>query len=102
MIGILEWSYGFGWTDDESNNKTGDLCIMAYRKTDMEDKLKDLDNDGKKLGLKINWGKTKEMRINERDNQQLELIDKVIGRVEEFVYLVSIVSRPDGADEDTP
>lgn len=63
----------------------------------MEDKLKDLDNKEKKVDLKINWGKRKEMRINLRNNEQLELIGKVIERV----YLGRIVSKSIGTDEGT-
>jgi hypothetical protein len=36
--------------------------------------------------------KTKEIRINERDNQQMEINDKIIERIEEYVHLESIVN----------
>jgi hypothetical protein len=93
----LRW----GLTDRlEDIDFADDLCLIAHRKIDMEQKLKELENEGKKVGLKINLGKTKEMRINERDNHQLELNDKAIERVEEFLYLGSIVSKLCGTDED--
>lgn len=93
----LKW----GLTDRlEDIDFADDLCIMAHRKVDMEEKLKDLDKEGKKVGLKINQEKTKEMRVNGRDNQQLKLNGRVVERVEEFVYLGSTVSTTGGTDED--
>lgn len=47
-------------------------CELPHRSRNMQDKLKNLDNEGKKECLKINWGKTKEMRIIVRGNQQLQ------------------------------
>lgn len=47
---------------------------MAHRGRDMDFltsiiKLKHLGKEGKKVGLKLNWGKTNDMRIYVRDNR---------------------------------
>jgi hypothetical protein len=36
-----------------------DICLLSHTYTKMETKLKDLENEGKTVGLKINRGKTK-------------------------------------------
>jgi hypothetical protein len=41
-----------------------DICLLSHTFPKMETKLKDLENEGKTVGLKINCGKTKSLRIN--------------------------------------
>jgi hypothetical protein len=53
----------------------------------METKLKDLENEGKTVGLKINCGKTKSLGINTRIDRNFELDKHEIEKVDKFTYL---------------
>ena len=66
----------------------------------MEIELNDLKIEAKKVGLKINNKKTKEMRINHRNNSDLILDGRGTERVEEFCYLGSMVSQDGDALRD--
>jgi hypothetical protein len=50
-----------------------DICLLSHTFYKMETKLKDLENEGKTVGLKINCGKTKSLRINTRTFKKFEL-----------------------------
>jgi hypothetical protein len=41
-----------------------DVCLMSHRLSDVQEKMKDAEKTGKKVGLRINEIKTKVMRIN--------------------------------------
>ena len=77
-----------------------DLCLLSQRMDDMKEKLEELHEEGKKVGLKINYEKTKEIRLNTRNHQQLVVNGKIIEEVDYFKYLGSIVSKSGGTDED--
>lgn len=77
-----------------------DLCLMAHTLNDMKEKLEDLHLQGGKAGLRINFMKTKEMRINTRNNQQLVVNGQEIEQVDKFQYLGSMVTKSGGTDED--
>ena len=77
-----------------------DLCLMSHRLIDMKEKMEELSKEGKKVGLKINESKTKEMRINSKNQEELLVDGKVIEQVEQFQYLGSLVSKNGGTDED--
>ena len=77
-----------------------DLCLLSQRMDDMKEKLEELNEEGKKVGLKINYEKTKEIRLNTRNHQQLVVNGKIIEEVDYFKYLGSVVSKSGGTDED--
>ena len=66
----------------------------------MEEKLEDLSQEGRKVGLKINEHKTKEMRINSTREEGIMVNGNTIEQVEQFQYLGSIVSKKGGTEED--
>jgi hypothetical protein len=41
-----------------------DVCLLSYRLSDMQGKIKDVEKTGKKVGLRINEIKTTVMRMN--------------------------------------
>lgn len=84
----------------ESLDYADDKCELSHRFIDMKRKLDSLDNESRKVGLKINTGKTKELRINQESSQQLMLEDKPIEKVSHFQYLGSIITENGGATED--
>ncbi|XP_054279269.1 uncharacterized protein LOC128997656 [Macrosteles quadrilineatus] len=77
-----------------------DLCLIAQRYTDIQAKLSSLQREAEEVGLKINVNKTKEMTLNSRGAQVLELNGKVIEEAGSFQYLGSKVTADGGAKED--
>jgi hypothetical protein len=66
----------------------------------MAEKLRDLEDEAKLVGLKVNSGKTKLMKINTNVQNQLQVNGDDIGAVEEFTYLGSLVTRDGRVSED--
>jgi hypothetical protein len=56
LWGIRDRPEGLDFADD--------ICLMAQRFHDMEEKLTNLQEEAKRAGLNINVNKTKEMREN--------------------------------------
>uniref|UniRef100_A0A8D8XXM4 Craniofacial development protein 2 n=1 Tax=Cacopsylla melanoneura TaxID=428564 RepID=A0A8D8XXM4_9HEMI len=77
-----------------------DICFMSHKIEDMKGKIQDLKNEGRKVGLKINTSKTKEMRINCKINTPLTVDSEIIESVDQFQYLGSIVDKQGGSDID--
>jgi len=77
-----------------------DKCEMSHRLSDMEAKIADLASESSKVGLKINYKKTKEMRINSDNNRSLKLENQVIDKVSEFQYLGCVMTEDGGAEQD--
>jgi hypothetical protein len=66
----------------------------------MQEKIKDVEKTGKKVGLKINETNTKVMRINTSELKKIKINGKELEEVNEYSYLGSIVTGGGGADED--
>ncbi|XP_030756948.1 uncharacterized protein LOC115882839 [Sitophilus oryzae] len=67
----------------------------------MSQKLLRLQEEANNVGLQINVAKTKEMRSNTPNNQDLYLSNRAIERVDEFQYLGSMVHSDGGTEKDT-
>ncbi|XP_030765792.1 zinc finger protein 708-like [Sitophilus oryzae] len=78
-----------------------DLCIFSHSHSDMSQKLLRLQEEANNVGLQINVAKTKEMRSNTPNNQDLYLSNRAIERVDEFQYLGSMVHSDGGTEKDT-
>jgi hypothetical protein len=68
------------------------VCLVSHRLTDMQEKIKDVEKIGKKVGLKINETKTKIMRINTSKMEKISINCKEIEYVNEYRYLGSVVT----------
>ena len=77
-----------------------DICLLAQRFCDMEEKLKGLKEEAELVGLHININKTKGMRVNTSNMQKWRLEELEIEEVGSFVYLGSVVSESGGTEED--
>lgn len=84
----------------EDMDYADDIVLMSHSFADMQSKLDDLVNEAAKVGLKINIGKTKVMKINVRNNTPLKIGDTNLEEVDEFVYLGSTITKDGGAVED--
>jgi len=64
-----------------------DICLLAQRFCDMQEKLKRLKEEVKLVGLHIDINKTKGMRANTSNMQKFGLEETEIEDVGSFVYL---------------
>jgi hypothetical protein len=69
-----------------------DICLLSHKFVHMLDKINYLQQESIKAGLKINIGKTKEMRINAKNKNPIQ--------IDGFTYLGSNVSIDGGAAKD--
>jgi hypothetical protein len=74
-----------------------DICILAQSFKDMEAKMNDLKLETENIGMKINSHKTKEMRLNPKNE---DLGGYEIEEVNKICYLGCMVSQDGGANED--
>jgi hypothetical protein len=72
---------------------------LAQNYKDMTENLVDLNREARKVGIKINKEKTKEMLINNNNRNTFTLGGKEIENVHQFPYLDSIVTMEDGSME---
>jgi len=77
-----------------------DICLLAQRFCDMEEKLKRLKEEAELVGLHININKMKGMRVNTSNMQKFRLEEMEIEEVGSFVYLGNVVSESGGIEED--
>lgn len=77
-----------------------DLCLMSHTLNGIQEKVNKLHVNALKVGLKINFLKTKSMRILTENNTPIVVDGNILEDVSEFSYLGSIISRDGGADAD--
>jgi hypothetical protein len=78
-----------------------DICLLAQRFCDMEEKLKRLKEEAELVGLHININKMKGMTFNTSNMQKFRSEEMEIEEVGSFVYLGIVVSESGGTEEDT-
>jgi len=69
-----------------------DICLLAQRFCDMDEKLMRLKEEAELAGLHININKTKGMRVNTSNMQKFRGEETETEEVGSFVYLGSVVS----------
>ncbi|CAN0553799.1 unnamed protein product, partial [Ectocarpus sp. 8 AP-2014] len=83
----IDWQH-LQMTRLEDLDFADDICLMSHTRQGLEEKLKRLVHYGKQVGLKVNVGKTKLMRVNPGINEPPMLLDgEPIDEVESFCYL---------------
>ena len=83
----------------ENLDYVDDICLLAQRFCDMEEKLKRLKEEAELVGLHININKMKRMRVNASNMQKFGLEETEIEEVTSFVNLGSVVSESGGTKE---
>ena len=73
---------------------------MAHKVLDISKMLNAIDKEGKAVGLKINWKKTKVMHLGKHSNVPLVVSSQQLEAVEQFTYLGSEIAAGGGSDED--
>ena len=69
-----------------------DICLLAQRLCNMDEKLKRLKEEAELAGLHVNINKIKGMRVNTSNIQKFRVDETEIEEVGSFVYLGSVVS----------
>jgi len=77
-----------------------DICPLAQRFCDMEEKLKRLKEEAESDDLYININKMKGMSVNTSNTQKFRLENIEIEVVGSFLYLGSVVTKNGGTEED--
>ena len=77
-----------------------DLALLSHNHQQMQNKTNELATISSQVGLKINEGKTKILKINTDRNDPVTLQGNALEEVETFTYLGSIVDRQGGTDAD--
>jgi hypothetical protein len=77
-----------------------DICLLAQRFCDMEEKLKRVKEEAELAGLHIDMNRTKEMRVNTYNIQKFRLEETEIQEVGFLVCLGSVVSENGRTQED--
>jgi Reverse transcriptase (RNA-dependent DNA polymerase)/Domain of unknown function (DUF6451) len=77
-----------------------DIALLTHTTADMQAKLDKLVSYASQVGLRINVGKTKLLRIMNNAACRLSVGEDYIDEVDEFTYLGSVMSKDGGADAD--
>jgi hypothetical protein len=77
-----------------------DICLLAQRFCDMEEKLERLKKEAESDGLYININKTKGMRVNTSNTQKFRAENTEIEEIKSSVYLGNVLSKNGGTQED--
>ena len=77
-----------------------DIATLSATKQQMQDKTRRMEEEGKRVGLKINTAKTKNMRINARNQEKIKINGQDIEETEEFTYLGATVCKEGGGMKD--
>lgn len=76
-----------------------DICLFGSSRNAVEEKLRRLTHYGEQVGLRVNVGKTKLMRLNLAGSfEPLRVGDEDIEEVESFCYLGCIIAKDGGAN----
>ena len=77
-----------------------DIVLLSSTKQQIQDKTTRLEEEARRVGLKINEEKTKTMRINARNQENIIINGQDIEDVDEFVYLGAKVCKEGGGVTD--
>ena len=89
---------GIQWTLNsvlEDLDFADDVGLLSSRHSDIQEQMDRLTSLVSQIGMNVNVGKTKLMRLNTTSNQPITVNNQQLEEVDEFTYLGSKVS-PDG------
>ena len=94
---------GIGWIGDsqlDDLDYADDLALLAPELEDLQEKTSRLNEEAKKMGLKINMKKTEIMRMNMGNEDPIQVEGQGLKNVEKFTYLGNIIDSAGGAVAD--
>ncbi len=99
---LRDWTGGISVGNRIINNLryADDIAIMARNQDEMKMLIERIDGESAKLGLRINYKKTKLMTIDKDGLLPNEKITTDIERVDQFVYLGSLITNNGGCEQE--
>ncbi|VDO85028.1 unnamed protein product [Schistosoma mattheei] len=95
--------HGIYWTarnQFEDLNHADDLALLSHTHEQIQIKTASLAAVSASVGLNIHKGKTKVLKYNTENTNQITLDEKAVEDVESFTYLRSIIDEQGGSDRD--
>ena len=77
-----------------------DLALLSSTRQQMQAKTDTMAEKSAKIGLHVNRGKTKVMRVNNQSQEPISVYGEPIEEVDFFIYLGSVVDKLGGTDAD--
>lgn len=77
-----------------------DVALLSSTKQQIQEKPMRMEEEARWVGLKINTGNTKTMRINARNQEKIKINGQDIEDVDEFTYLEAKVCKEGGGMKD--
>ena len=77
-----------------------DLALLSSTRQQMQAKTDAMAEKSAQVGLKINRGKSKVLRVNNQSQEPINVYEEPIEEVDIFIYLGSVVDKTGGADAD--
>ena len=77
-----------------------DVALLSSTKQQIQNKTTQMDEEARRVGLRINTQKTKTMRINARNQERIQINGQDIEEVEQFTYLGATVCKEGGGMKD--
>ena len=76
------------------------ICLLSSSGSHLSEKTARLNNNARKVGLKINTKKTKWMSTGCKRNCQIRIDGHEVEKIDQFSYLGSMIDVQGGADAD--
>ena len=77
-----------------------DIALLSSTKQQMQSKTTYMNEEAKRVGLRINTQKTKTMRIHARNQEKIQINGRDIEEVDQFTYLGATVCKEGGGMKD--
>ena len=93
----IQWTL---WTQLDDLDFTDDIALISHTQRQMQDKTNLVNDLSDSIGLSINSGKSKVLRINTRNEAPTLLRGEALDEVDSFTYLCSIVTKDGWTEAD--
>ena len=91
---------GIRWRFTSKLDDLDDIALISSTKQKLQDKTTKLEDDARRVGLKVNTERTKTMRISARNQDKIVVNEIDIEDVDEFAYLGAKVCKGGGGMKD--
>ena len=91
---------GIQWTPWLQLDDLDDLALLSHTHRQMREKTNSVKDSSAQIGLHINRGKTKVLKINTTITEPVQLDDDLLEEVNSFTYLGSVVDIQGGTEAD--
>lgn len=88
---LTSYARGFGLWDD--------VCLLLHKLSGMQEKINNLVELARTVGIEINIAKTKVMRVNHFSRSNIKIDNHKIDFVDSFCYLRSIITTDGRAEK---